>query len=70
MNPSGKTVKPKSAVIRTVFYKVKDAECDFCKKKYQVVTQANYIYVCVKCAKELFKHAQANERTINNLKGI
>ena len=42
------------------FYKVLDAECDFCGRKCKVVTQANNIYICAKCAREINKHARIN----------
>ena len=46
------------------FYKVLDAECDFCGRKRKVVTQANNIYICAKCAREINKHARINERVV------
>lgn len=46
------------------FYKVKDAECDFCGRKKKVVTQVNNIYICSRCAKEINKHARINEKAV------
>lgn len=46
------------------FYKVKDAECDFCGRKKKVVTQSNQTYVCAKCAKEIYVHAKMNEAVV------
>lgn len=44
------------------FYTVKDAECDFCNKKYKIVTQVNEIYICKKCANIIHNHCIVNER--------
>lgn len=46
------------------FYKVRDAECDFCRRKCKVVTQANDIYICAKCAREINKHARINAKAV------
>jgi predicted amidophosphoribosyltransferase len=43
-----------------IFYTVKNAECDFCGKKYVAVTQVNNTYICHKCACEINKHARRN----------
>ena len=46
------------------FYKVKQVECDFCKKLKSVVTQVDNIYVCSDCAAEILNHCITNERAI------
>lgn len=46
------------------FYKVKQAECDFCKKLKSVVTQVDDIYICSDCAKEILNHCITNERVV------
>lgn len=46
------------------FYKVFNAECDFCNKAKKVVTQANLTYVCANCAREINKHARVNESVV------
>lgn len=46
------------------FYKVRQAECDFCKKLKPVVTQVDDIYICSDCAVEILNHCITNERTI------
>jgi len=51
------------------FYKVLDAECDFCGRRRKVVTQANNIYICTKCAREVNKHARTNEIVVKNKGG-
>lgn len=43
------------------FYKVKQAECDFCKKLKSVVTQVDDIYICSDCAKEILHHCITNQ---------
>ena len=50
------------------FYKIRDAECDFCKKKKAVVTQANYTYICRACAVKINKHARVNEFVVQQEK--
>jgi len=50
---------------RLIFHKIRDAECDFCDKKYPVVTSINEnTYVCHKCAVEINKHARINYRVV------
>ena len=46
------------------FYKVKQAECDFCKKLKTVVTQVDDIYICSNCAEEILHHCITNERAV------
>lgn len=46
------------------FFYVKNAECDFCRKTKQILTQANDAYICDKCACEINKHARANARKL------
>jgi len=46
------------------FYKVKQAECDFCKKLKSVVTQVDDIYICSDCAAEVLNHCVMNERSV------
>ena len=46
------------------FYKVKQAECDFCKKLKSVVTQVDDIYICSDCAVEILNHCITNERAV------
>ena len=46
------------------FYKVRNTKCDFCNKLKKVVTQANFTYICVKCACEINKHARINEEAV------
>lgn len=43
------------------FYKVRNAECDFCKKKKQIVTEVDNIYICKECANIIHKHCINNE---------
>ena len=43
------------------FYKVKQTECDFCKKLKSVVTQVDDIYICYDCAGEILNHCITNE---------
>jgi hypothetical protein len=43
------------------FYKVKDAECDFCKNIKPIVTEVENIYICSECAKLILKHCVKNE---------
>jgi len=46
------------------FYKVKQVECDFCKKPKSVVTQVDDIYICSDCAEEILHHCITNERAV------
>ena len=46
------------------FYKVRQAECDFCKKLKSVVTQVDDIYICSDCAVEILNHCITNERAV------
>lgn len=46
------------------FYKVKHAECDFCKNLKSVVTQVDDIYICSDCAVEILHHCITNERAV------
>lgn len=46
------------------FYKVRKAECDFCKKLKSVVTQADDIYICSDCAEKILHHCIKNERAV------
>ncbi len=48
------------------FYTVRDAECDFCGKRYAAVTQVNNTYICHKCACVINKHARRNYRCVEN----
>lgn len=50
------------------FYKVLNAECDFCKKMHKVITEINNIYICSKCANLIHKHCIANENSIKKKK--
>lgn len=43
------------------FYKVKQAECDFCKKLKSVVTQVDDIYICSDYVGEILNHCITNE---------
>lgn len=44
-----------------IFHRIRDAECDFCNMKYQVVTSVNEnTYICHKCAININKHARKN----------
>lgn len=52
------------------FYRVKNAECDFCGKIKEVVTQANDTYICQKCACEINKHARINENVFKRKKKV
>ena len=52
------------------FYKVKQVECDFCKKLKSVVTQVDNIYVCSDCAAEILNHCITNERAIKKISEV
>lgn len=47
------------------FYKVLNAECDFCKKMHKVITEIDNIYICSKCANLIHKHCINNENKTN-----
>lgn len=50
-----------------IFFKVKQAECDFCKNKKDVVTQVDDVYICTDCAKEILEHCIVNELSLKNV---
>lgn len=43
------------------FNKVRQTECDFCKRFCKVVTQLDDIYICKDCARTLYEHCIKNE---------
>lgn len=49
------------------FYKVRQAECDFCKKLKSVVTQVDDIYICSDCVKEILNHCITNEKIVKTI---
>ena len=50
---------------KLVFYKIRNTECDFCRKHKKVVTSVNETtYICADCAKEVNKHARVNEYVV------
>lgn len=53
---------------KLVFYKIRNAECDFCGKRKDVVTYVNATYICANCAKEINKHARINEFVVKQEK--
>lgn len=50
-----------------IFFKVKQAECDFCKNMKDVVTQVDDVYICTDCAKEILEHCIVNELSLKNV---
>ena len=51
------------------FHKIRNAECDFCGIKKEVVTSVNETtYICRKCAIEINRHARVNEQAIEREK--
>ena len=54
---------------KLVFYKIRNAECDFCGKRKDVVTSVNEnTYICANCAKKINKHARINEFVVKQEK--
>lgn len=48
------------------FYKVRNTECDFCKKNKKIVTEIDNIYICSECAKTILQHCVNNEQEVTN----